>query len=87
MAREVINIIERTNIVFLFREITLDSSMLAHSVCRVFVLKMRLTREEKETKILVLELLTYWRIGSLLYPMHSQISCYINMIKFRCLSS
>ena len=65
MAREVINIIERTNIIFIFREITLDSSMLSHSVRRVFVLKMRLTREEKEKKILVLELLTYWRIESL----------------------
>jgi hypothetical protein len=65
MAREVINIIERTNIIFIFREITLDSSMLSHYVRRVLVLKMRLTREEKEKKILVLELLTYWRIGSL----------------------
>jgi hypothetical protein len=64
MAREVINIIERTNIIFIFREIILDSSMLSHSVRRVFVLKMRLTREEKGKKILVLELLTYWRIGS-----------------------
>ena len=65
MAREVINIIERRNIIFIFREITLDSSMLSHSVRRDFVLKMRLTREEKEKKILVLELLTYWRIRSL----------------------
>ena len=62
MARKVINNIERTNITFIFREITLDSSMLSHSVRRDFVLKMRLTREEKEKKILVLELLTYWRI-------------------------
>ena len=48
MAREVINIIERRNIIFIFREITLDSCMLSHSVRRDFVLKIRLTREEKE---------------------------------------
>ena len=50
MAREVINIIERTNIICIFREITLDSSMLSHYVRRVLVLKMRLTREEKGKK-------------------------------------
>jgi len=50
MAREVINIIERTNIIFIFMEITLDSSMLSHYVRRVLVLKMRLTREEKGKK-------------------------------------
>ena len=42
MAREVINIIERTNIIFIFMEITLDSSMLSHYVRRVLVFRSKL---------------------------------------------
>jgi hypothetical protein len=74
MAREVINIIERTNIIFIFMEITLDSSMLSHYVRRVLVLKKRLTREEKGKKDA--------RAGATYL-----LEGYINMIKFRCLSS
>ena len=76
MARKVINNIERTNKTFIFREITLDSSMLLCS--QSFRIKKATTTRRKGKKDP--------RAGAT-YLQHFNIQRILRFLKFRCLSS